>query len=162
MTRRELFLLVTRLLVPIMGGKFLAGCQWLNTNRSFHSQLAYLIAYLLFDSTIPPHSRGEIKRHLQKTITGSLEKQIENDILSRIPAINFEDLPAEDKRVTFEKILPQLLKHQEILDIVDHYLGEERVLEYLDYPDLPGAYGECGWLLIEGTVWDRYYPHSGS
>ena len=162
MTRRELFLLVTRLLVVIMGGKCLAGCQWLSTNRSFQSQLAYLIAYLLFDSTIPSHSTGEIKRHLQKTITGSREKQIENDILSKIPSINFETLPAEDKRATFEKILPQLLKYQEILDIVDHYLGEERVLEYLDYPDLPGEYGECGWLLIEGTVWDRYYPSSGS
>jgi hypothetical protein len=97
---------------------------------------------------------------VQKAITGSLEKQIEEDIFSRIPAISFEDLSAEDKRATFEKIAPQLVKHQEILDVVDHYLQEERVLDYLDYPDLPGEFGECGWLITESSVWDRYYPPS--
>ena len=84
MTRRELFLLGNRLLVVFMGGKFLGGCGWLRIGRSFHSQLTYLIAYLLYDSTIPSRSIDDIKKHVQRTITGSLKQQIENDILSRI------------------------------------------------------------------------------
>ena len=160
MTRRELLLLIKGLLIVFVGGKFLPGCRWLPLGRSFHSRLAYLIAYLLYDNTIPSRSIDEIKRHVQSTINGSLKKQIESELLSRINTINFETLSAEDKQATFEKIVPQLVQHQGILDIVDHYLQEERVLDYLDYPDLPGEYGECGWLIIEGTVWDRYYPPS--
>jgi len=162
MRRRELLLLGKRLLVVIMGGKFLGGCQWLPTNRSFHSQLTYLIAYLLYDTTIPSRSIDDIEKHVQRTINGSLEKQIEKGILSGLDAITFEALSAEDKRDTFAKILPQLLKHQEILDIVDYYLREGRALEYIDYPDLAGEFGECGWLVMEGAAWDRYYPHPGS
>ena len=160
MTRRELFLLGKRLLVVTIGGKLLGGCQWLQNNKTPHSQLAYLIAYLLYDITIPSRSVDEIKRHVKRTINGSLKQQIENEILSRINTINFEALSAEDKRAVFEKIAPQLVQYQEILDIVDHYLQEERVLEYLDYPDLPGEFGECGWLITESSVWDRYYPPS--
>ena len=161
MTRRELFLLGRRLLVLIMGGGFLGGCGWLRLGRSFHSRLAYLMAYLLYDNNIPSHSIADITRHVQRTINGSLKKQIENEILSKINTINFEALSTEDKRAAFENIVPQLVQYQEILDIVDHYLQEERVLEYLDYPDLPGEYGECGRLIVENSVWDRYYPPPG-
>jgi len=143
-----------------MGGNLLSGCQWLI--RTLRSQLPYLIAYLLYDNNVPPHSINAIKRHVQRTIKGSRVEQIENEILTRINNINFETLSPEDKRAAFEKIVPQLVQYQEILDIVDHYLQEERVLEYLDYPDLPGEYGECGWLVIESPIWDRYYPPSGS
>ena len=162
MTRRELLLLGNRLLVVIMGGEFLGGCGWLRLGRSFHSRLAYLIAYLLYDNTIPSRSIDDITKHVQSTITGSLKQQMENEILPRINTINFEALSAEDKRAVFEKIVPQLVQYQEILDIVDYYLQGERALEYLDYPDLPGEFGECGWLITESSVWDRYYPHQGS
>ena len=161
MTRRELFLLGKRLLFVIIGGKLLGGCQWLHINRTLHSQLPYLIAYLLYDNNIPSRSIDEIKRHVQRTINGSLKKQIENEILSRINTINFEALSAEDKRAIFEKIVPQLVQYQEIIDIINLYLQGDKVLEYLDYPDLQGEFGECGWMVIEGTVWDRYYPQSG-
>ena len=114
----------------------------------------------MYYTTIPSRSIDNIKKHVQRTITGSLKQQMENEILPGINTINFEALSAEAKRAVFEKIAPQLVQHQEILDIVDHYLQEERVLDYLDYPDLPGEFGECGWLITESSVWDRYYSPS--
>ena len=74
---------------------------------------------------------------------------------------SFETLSSEKKRGTFRKIMPMLVQDPKIIDVLSKYLNGDRALEYLDYPDLPGEYGECGWIVLEGTVWDRYYPQSG-
>lgn len=162
MTRRELLSLGSHLLTIIVGGRFLTGCQWSIVKKEPHPQLPDLIGYLLYDSNQPSQLREEVEGHMRRIFNSSREKQLELEILSAINYVNFKNLSHEDKRVVFKKLLPHLLQYPEILDILDCYLQDDRVLQYLDYPDLPGEFGECGWLVLEGAIWDRHYPPSGS
>ena len=83
------------------------------------------------------------------------------DILLKTWPASFQNLSRDKQKIVFKKIMPTLLLHQEIADLLYAYL-EECVVKMIYYPDVPGRYGECGWLVLEGEVWDRYYPPKGS
>jgi hypothetical protein len=158
MTRRELLLLGKRLLALLVGWKFLGGFRQLHGSEEFYSQLPALIGYLLYDNNPPSRLRVEIDKHMKKNINSTLAEQLELEIFSKMDIKCFDALLPEEKKVVVKKILPELMQYPEIIDIINDCLQEERVLQYLDYPDLPGDFGECGWLVLEGDVWDRYYP----
>jgi len=162
MTRRELLALGRNLFISLFLGRFSVGCSTLERNLNTPSQLAFLLGYLLYQDNPPVKGVEEIEKYLEAIVQRSLKEQLEGELSSKMKNSSFETLSSEDKRNCFKEIMPILVKHSEILDVLSQYLQEERVLEYLDYPDLPGEYGECGWMIIEGDVWDRYYPPSGS
>jgi len=160
MTRRGLLLLGKRLLVFVTGWQFLGGFRQLHGSEEFHSQLPDLIGYLLYENNQPPRLKEEIRKHMKEVINSTVAEDLERKIFSRMDVRNFEALVPEEKKNVVKKILPELMQYPEIIDIINSCLQEERVLQYLDYPDLPGDFGECGWLVLEGEVWDRYYPSS--
>jgi len=157
-TRRGLLLLGKRLLFFIAGWQFLNWPRQVHCNEKVHFHLADLIGYLLYENNPPSQLREEIGKHLQKIISSRVEEQLEQGIFGKLDIRNFGNLLPEDKKIVVKQALPELLQCQEIIDIIDNLLQGDRVLQYLDYPDLPGEFGECGWLVLEGSVWDRYYP----
>ena len=46
---------------------------------------------------------------------------------------------------------------EEMMGVLESYLDDARVLEYLDYPVLPGDQGDCGYLIQDGEIWERYH-----
>ena len=161
-TRRELLLLGKRLLALLVGWKFLGGFRQLHGSEEFHSQLPDLIGYFLYENNQPSWVREEIRQHMKEVINTSVEEQLEQKIFPRMNERSFSALLPEEKKIVAKAILSELIKHPEIMDIINNYLQGERPLQCLDYPDLPGDFGECGWLVLEGDVWDRYYPSSNS
>ena len=162
MTRRELLALGKNLFISLFLGRFLVGCRPLEKNLNTTSQLASLLGYLLYEDNLSVKTAKEIEEYLEAIVQRSLNEQLELELSHKIKNSSFETLSSKDKRNCFKEILPILVKHSDILDVLSKYLHGEQVLEYLDYPDLPGDYGECGWMVLEGDVWDRYYPQSGS
>jgi hypothetical protein len=167
MTRRELLALGKNLFISLFLGRSLVGCRPLGKNLHTTSQLAHLLGYLLYEDNPPVKGIEEIEKHLNKIAQRSLKKQLELEwlylrISLKIRDSSFETLSPENKMGNFEAIMAMLVHNPEIFDALQMHLQGEHVLEYLDYPDLPGEYAECGWLVIEGAVWDRYYPPSGS
>ncbi len=162
LTRRELFLLGKRVLCFAIGWQFLGGSRQLHGSETLHSQLPDFIGYLLYENNPPSRLREEIGKHMKKTINSTVAEQLEREIIDRTNVENFKDLSSEDKKLVVKAMLPELIKHPEIMDIISNYLQGNRLQQYLDYPDLPGEFGECGWLVLEGGIWDRYYPPSGS
>jgi len=162
MTRRELLALGKNLFISLFLGRSLVGCRLLEKNSNTTSQLASLLGYLLYEDNLSVKAAKEIEEYLETIVQRPLKEQLELELSYKIKNISFETLSSEDKRNCFKEIMPILVKHPEILDVLSRHLQEEQVLEYLDYPDLPGEYAECGWMVIEGDVWDRYYPPSGS
>jgi hypothetical protein len=160
MTRRELLTLGINLLISLFFGRFLVGCRLLGGKKNITSQLAFLLGYLLYEDNPPVKGVEEIGKNIKTIVQSSLKEQLALELSSKMKNRSFEALSSEDKRNYFKEILPILIKHPEILDVLSKYLQGERVLEYLDYPDLPGEYGECGWMVLEGDVWDRCYPSS--
>jgi hypothetical protein len=158
LTRRTLLGAGKRLLFIIAGWKFLSWPKPVYSKGNFHSQLTELIGYLLYGNHQPSHIQEEIGKQVQERINNSLEDQLHKEIFSKADLRNFTKLLPKDKRVAVKQILPELLEHPEILGIINNCLKGDRTLQYLDYPDLPGEFGECGWLVLEGSVWDRYYP----
>lgn len=161
-TRRELLLLGKRLLLLTMGWQFLGGPRQLHGSETLHSQLPDLIGYLLYDSNLSSRLREEIGKHMKNTINSTLAEQLEFEIFSKMDFKSFESLLPEEKKIVVKKTLPELIQYSEIIDFINDCLQGDRALQYLDYPDLPGEFGECGWLVLEGDVWDRYYPSSNS
>jgi hypothetical protein len=101
--------------------------------------------------------------HVENVVQSSLRKKWEleslyNRITQKNSNSSFETLSPGNKEVFFKDIMPLLQQSSGIQEILKHYLEGDRVLQFLDYPDLPGDFGECGWLVLEGEVWDRYYP----
>lgn len=160
-TRRELLLLGKRFLFLIAGWKFLSCPSQVFSREKIHSQLTDIIGYLLYENNPPSHLRAEIGKQVYEFINSTIGAQLEQEIFLRTNVKNFKDLPPEDKKIFVKTILPELIKHPEIMDIINNYLQGNRLQQYLDYPDLPGEFGECGWLVLEGDIWDRYYPPSG-
>ena len=166
MTRRELLVLGRNFFISLFGGGLLSGCGFLR-KKNTTSQLAHLLGYLLYEDNPPVEGVEEIEKHLKIIVQSSLKKQLELEwlflrIYLKIRDFPFETVSSEIKMDNFEEIMPMLVYNPDILDTLQMYLQGERVLEYLDYRDLPGEYGECGWLVLEGEVWDRYYPPSNS
>ena len=159
--RRELFKLGKRVLFLIAGWKFLFWPRQVHSRGNFHSQLSDLIGYLLYENHPPSHLQEKIGKHVQELLSSVLEEKLKQKIFSQAGLKNFKDLSPEDKRVAVKKILPELLQHPEIIDIINNYLQGDRAMQFLGYPDLGGEFGECGWLILEGGIWDRYYPPSG-
>ncbi len=121
------------------------------------SQLAFLLAYLFYEDNPPAYSKDEFAKHLNALVKAEIKEKLVLEISRKIKKGSFEKLSPEERKRCFEAIMPMLVGQAEVADVLSHYLQGNRLLEYLDYPDLPGEYGECGWMVIEGTVWERYY-----
>lgn len=167
MTRRELLVLGKNLFISLAVGTFSCGCGLLGEKINSVSQIASWIGYLLYGDNTPDQVIEEIKNHLEVIVQSSLRKRLELEWLCfrinlKYKSGFFEALSPQKKRDVFRELMPMLVKHSVITGAISQYLEGDRVLEYLDYPDLPGEFGECGWIVLESSVWDRYYPHSGS
>ena len=128
--------------------------------------LAFLVGYFLYGDELSPDRVEEMKTYLKKVVQSSLRKRWEleslyNRIIEKNKNVLLRLYPRKTKKLYFKEIMPLLEQSPGIQEILKHFLEGERVLRYLDYPDLPGDFGECGWLVLEGEVWDRYYPPSG-
>jgi hypothetical protein len=165
MTRRKFLASVKNVLVFLIGGEILSGCGLLIEGKKNVSQLAALLAYLLYEDDPPTKEVSTIEKNLKSILQNSLLKRLKLQWLHLRISFKterpFEALSPENKKRYFEKILPDLVNSSEVLEFLKQYLKDITVLEYLDYPELPGEYSECGWLIIEGSAWDRYYPPSG-
>ena len=166
MTRRELLVLGKNAFISLFLGGLLGGCGLLEKEKRSTYQLASLLGYLLYGDNPPIKGVEEIEKQLKTIAQNSFKKRLElHWLYIRIclkKNSSFETLSSEKKRNNFRKIMPMLVYHHEITDLLRKHLEGDRVLEYLDYPDLPGEFGLCGWLVLEGEVWDRYYPPLGS
>lgn len=160
MTRRELLLLGKRLLLFIAGWRFLPWPRSAHSMENFHSQLADIIGYLLYENNPPSNLPEKIGQQVKAIISSALAEKLKQEIIFETNIKNFKDLLPEDKKIAVKTILPELVQHLEIIDIINNSLQGGRAFQYLGYPDLPGVFGECGWLVLEGDVWDRYYPPS--
>ena len=170
MTRREVIRLVRNIYISFLVGGVLKGCDFSKGRKQdmplLTPQLAFLLGYLLYGDELFPDRVEEMKTHVEAVVQSSLRKKGELEALcNRITQKNsnssFETLSPANKEVFFKDIMPLLLQSSAIQEILKRYFEGDRVLQYLDYPDLPGDFGECGWLVLEGDIWDRYYPRSG-
>ena len=169
MTRRELLALAKNSLISLSLGGLLGGCELLGKQitsiSNLSHELASLLGYLLYEDKPPIERVREIETYLNTIAQNSLRKRLVLELLYYrigMKTISFDTLSSENKRDYLEKTMPILCNSSVIIEILEQYLQGDRILQYLDYPDLPGEFGECGWLVLEGEVWDRYYPSSGS
>jgi len=164
MTRRRFLALLKNLLFFLMCGEILGACGLPREGEKNTARLASLLAYLLYENNPPTGEVSTIEKHLENISQSSLLKRFKLQWLHLRIANKterlFETLSPENKKPYFESILPDLVNSFEVLEFLTEYLKGNRVLNYLDYPELPGEYGECGWLIVEGEVWDKYYPAS--
>ena len=170
MTRREVILFLKNTYISFLLGGVLKGCDSLKGQKKdmlpLTPQLALLLGYLLYGDELSRDRVEVMKTHVEAVMQSSLRKRWEleslcNRIMQKSSNSSFEDLSPEGKEVYFKEIMPLLGQSSGIQEILKDYLEGDQVLYYLDYPDLPGNFGECGWLVLEGEVWDRYYPPSG-
>ena len=169
MTRREVIVLAKNIYISLFLGGLLNGCDSSKGQKidmpSLITHLGVLVGYFLYGDELSPDRVEEMKTYLKKVVQSSLRKRLEleslwNRIMEKNSNSSFEALSPESKELYFREIMPLLEQSPGIQEILKHFLEGERVLRYLDYPDLPGDFGECGWLVLEGEVWDRYYPPS--
>ena len=168
MTRREVMLCLRNIYISWLLGGVLNGCDFSPGRKgdrlSFIPSLAFLLGYLLYGDELSPDIVKEMKVYLKTVVQSSLRKKGELESLYKsIIKKNgsygsFESLSPENKELYFREIISLLVQSPGIQETLNHYLEGEGVLRYLDYPDLPGDFGECGWLVLEGDIWDRYYP----
>ena len=170
MTRREVFVLVRNVYISFLFGGVLHGCDSSKEQKTdistLVSQLGLLLGYFLYGDDLSQDRVDEIQKHIKVVTYNSLRKRRElKSLFRRIVRKNsdssFQTLSPENKEIYFKEIFPLLEGSSVILEILKRYLAEERVLRFLDYPDLPGDRGECGRLVLEGEIWDRYYPLKG-
>jgi len=169
MTRRELLTLAKNSLISLSLGGLLGGCELLGKRiasvSKLSSELASLLGYLLYEDKPTIERVREIETYLNTIAQKSLRKRLVLELLYYrigMKNISFDTLSSENKRDYLEKTMPILCNSSVIIEILEQYLQGDRILQYLDYLDLPGEFGECGWLVLEGEVWDRYYPPSDS
>lgn len=165
MIRREFLKRANNFIISLYGIALLGGCGAWGSKTSTTSQLAYLLIYLLYGDNLPAEAVDKIGKQLEAIFQNSLTTKLELDRLCLRLNINkekpFQALSSQNKKEIFKQIMPMLVERPEIINVLKKYFQKEGALKYLDYPDLPGDFGECGWLVIEGEVWDRYYPPSG-
>jgi hypothetical protein len=156
MTRRRFIGSSSILLLPIVGGISFSACQG-GENSKYYSQFAFILAYLLFGENPPKEEQEKIKNALRETagesaqIQGNLRK-----IFDKISTIRTLDIDAREEY--FQLAMPQITESPEILMVLAKYFEGNSILDYMDYPDMPGDYGWCGYLVQDGKIWDRYYP----
>jgi len=165
MTRRDFLTALKNLVLSIFCGCFFTGCQLIERKTYNARQFAYYLAYLMYGSNPPIEEVAKIEGYMQaaaQTYEGLQSKyeRIYFDIVVKTWPASFQHLSGGKQKNAFKKIMPTLLLHQEIADIINAYL-EESMVKILYYPDMPGSYGACGWLVLEGEVWDRFYPPKG-
>lgn len=169
MTRREVIVLVRNTYISLLLGGVLKGCDASKGQKVDMSllvpHLAFLVGYFLYGDELSPDRGEEIKTYLKTVVQSSLRKRWElgslyNRIIEKDKNVAFETLSPESKEAYFKELMPLFEQSPGIQETLKYFLEGERVLRYLDYPDLPGDFGECGWLVLEGEVWDRYYPPS--
>jgi hypothetical protein len=124
--------------------------------------MAYCLAYIIFGNSPPAPEVRQIENILQAAGQNSpgLQARLERiyfDIMVKALPASFESVSAEGRKNILNKMLPVLLEQPEIMSVLDQYLDDQNVLKVMDYPNLPGSFGECGWLVLEGEVWERYY-----
>jgi len=169
MKRREVFVLVKNLAVSFFLSGLLSGCEYTRSKKASISSLvpevAFFLGYLLYGDNPPLKEIAEIEKHLKSITRNSYRKKWElESVCDRIAQdekySSFTALSSAQKEDYFKEIMPLIENSPLIREVLKYCLRGERVLNYLDYPDLPGVFGECGWIVIEGVVWDRYYPPS--
>ena len=161
MIRREFLKWAFNASSILFGMIFLVGCKSWKKKTNSSSHLAVLLCYLLYGDDLPEKEINKIEKLLEKTIQSSLQSKLEFDRLCvhlNIDKVNtFQTFSSQDKRDFLQQAMPVLVECPEIISALEQYLQKQNALKYLDYPDLPGNFGECGWLVLEGAIWDRYY-----
>ena len=167
MTRREVIILAKNIYISLLLGGVLKGCDSSKGQKVDMSplvpHLAFLVGYLLYGDDLSPDKVEEMKTYFNTVVQSSLRKRWElkslySSIIEKDKNVTFETLSPESKEAYFKELMPLLEQSPGVQEVLERFLEGERVLRYLDYPDLPGDFGECGWLVLEGEVWDRYYP----
>jgi len=170
-TRREFLALTRNSLISIFLWGFVGGCKFSKKVRTNFPksipQLTHLLGYLLYEENPPASELKAIENQVRITIQNSSRAREELASLFTLinegeNTISFETLSSEDKKTYFKSIKLIVANSSVISEIIQQYLQGGGIQKYLDYPDVPSKYGECGWLIIEGAIWDRYYPPSGS
>ncbi len=153
MTRREAIALAKNIYISLLLGGVLKGCDSSKGQKQdippLVPQLSFLLGYLLYGGELSPDRIEEMKVHVEVVVQSSLRKKWEleslyNRIAQKDNKSSFEALSPGNKEVFFKDIMPLLQRSAGIQEILKHYLEGEGVLRYLDYPDLPGDFGECG------------------
>jgi len=170
-TRRAFLTVIRNLLISIFVWGFVGSCKFSKKDRNNLPKsiphLTHLLGYLLYEENPPASELKAIENQLRITIQNSSRAREELALLSTLinegeDNISFETLSSEDKKTYFKSIKLIVANSSVISEIIQQYLQGGGIQKYLDYPDVPSKYGECGWLINEGVIWDRYYPPSGS
>ena len=165
MIRREFLKRTNNFFISLFGIVLLGGCGTWGGEASSTSKLPSLLGYLLYGDNLPEKAVKKIEKQLEAIFQNSLATKLEFDRLCLRLDINkgkpFKTLSSQSKKEIFAQVMPVLLECPEVIKALEKYLQKEGALKYLDYPDLPGDFGECGWLVLEGDIWDRYYPPAG-
>lgn len=161
MKRRDFLTALKSMVLTVCGGCFFTGCQFIESKAYNGGQFAYYLGYLLYGHNPPLQEVARIAECMRGAAQeyAGLQSRYERiyfDIVMQTWPASFQHLSAEQQRNVFKKIMPTLLLHQEIADVINAYM-DAGWATVLYYPDMIGSYGECGWLVLEGAVWDRYY-----
>ena len=166
MKRREFLAKLKNALLFLPCGSLLGGCAFIERSAYSPGQMAYCLAYIVYGNNPPAGEVVRMQNLLQTAVQSSpgLQSMLERiyfDIMMKALPASFDNLSPESRRNIFNTTMPILLENPEIINVIDQYLDEEGVLKVIDYPDIPGGFGECGWLVLENEVWERYYPLVG-
>jgi hypothetical protein len=162
MKRREFLAALKNTLLTFSFGRLLSGCAVIERGAYRSRHMAFFLGYLVYGAPPPSEEVGKIQDLLHAAVQNAsgLQARIErinfDIVLKSLPA-SFEKAPAEDRKSISNSMLPVLLEHPEIMNVLYQYVDEQSALKVIDYPELPGQFGECGWLVLEGEVWERYY-----
>jgi len=156
MSRRKFIGLSSLILLPVVGSVSFNACQG-NKEEKYYSQFSSILAFMLFGDHPPGQEQERIKIALRETASQSaaIETNLKQ-LFDRISSI--ATLGQDARQENFQLIVPQIVDSPEIPMVLNKYFDGNRVLDYLDYPDLPGDYGWCGYLVQSGKVWNRYHP----
>lgn len=126
------------------------------------SHLTYILGYILYGENLSKMVIQELSNCLKDTVNQSFFKKLKlkrlhNQISSGGKIVISESADAKTKEENLKTILPKLMDSNEVMETLSLYLKDKKVLEYLDYPELPGEFGWCGHLVQENVIWDRYY-----
>ncbi len=163
--RREVLAAMGKACALLMAGSLPGGCGRflpMGTEQAA-ARVARHLGFLLYGSRPPQEALAELGQFLDGEARRSLRRRLELgraslEISSREGPVPFERLPAPEQLAAFQRIQPGLAASELLLAACRHHLRGRRALVYLDYPDSPGAAGECESLITGGPIWERYYP----
>ena len=162
MTRREFLAKLKNALLTLSCGSFLSGCEVIERGAYSSRHMAFFLGYLVYGTTPPPDAVKTVQDLLQAAVQNApgLQARLERiyfDIVVKALPASFETISSERQMNIVNQMMPVLQEHPEIINVLDQYLDDQGVLNVIDCPELPGQFGECGWLVLEGEVWERYY-----